>query len=75
MLSDYSIITLLPVEMNKASLPEHIIGTEILKEDKNQISIFDASVVGDYVYYWGDVNATTHLYRIKIDGTNWSQLY
>lgn len=31
--------------------------------------------VDNYIYYLGDSNATSHLYRIAFDGTDWMQLY
>lgn len=72
---DFSTIYLVPAEEAKETLPDDLAVTKVVEEDKNEISIYRACVVDNYIYYLGDSNATTHLYRIAFDGTDWMQLY
>lgn len=72
---DFSTIYLVPAEEAKETLPDDLAVTKVVEEDKNEVSIYRACVVDNYIYYLGDSNATTHLYRIAFDGTDWMQLY
>lgn len=72
---DFSSIYLIPVDDAKKTLPKSLMTKVIVEEDKMQVSIYDSWVVGEYVYYKGAKNGNDYLYRIKIDGTNWSELY
>lgn len=72
---DYSAIYLIPTEKAKQTLPNSLSVKKIVEENKEEISIYDACVVGNYIYYLGSKNAVSHLYRIGLDGTDWMQLY
>ncbi|CDA68940.1 MAG: hypothetical protein ACM677_02875 [Bacteroides sp.] len=72
---DFSTIYLVPAEEAKETLPDDLAVTKVVEEDKNEVSIYRACVVDNYIYYLGDSNATSHLYRIAFDGTDWMQLY
>lgn len=72
---DFSTIYLVPAEEAKETLPDDLDVIKVVEEDKNEVSIYRACVVDNYIYYLGDSNATSHLYRIALDGTDWMQLY
>ena len=59
----FQLFPLVPSEEAKETLPDDLAVTKVVEEDKNEVSIYGACVVDNYIYYLGDSNATSHLYQ------------